>query len=407
MFDERRYTVLWGGRGSGKSHSIARALLLMAAQKPLRVLCCREVQRSIKDSVHRLLSDCIESMALDKFFTPLETEIRGANGSLFIFSGLSTQTVESIKSMEGVDICWVEEGQMISDRSWSLLIPTIRKPGSRFVVSMNPMLESDPTSQRFLVNPPPDCLAIRMNWSDNPFFPPELEAERVYHQQRFPDTYSHVWEGEHLPAVEGAVYFSEMQAATMAGRIRDVPADPMLLTHTVWDLGLADSTAIILVQTLASEIRVIDYIEDNNKPMSDYVARLRTLPHNWGFDFIPHDGWHRQLNSGKSVADLLTDLGRTPVRVPDNTVEGGIKVMRDTFPRIYFDKNRAAGLIESLKRYRWDVPSNGADARRPFHGPESHGADAARYLALCIPQMGNAHHAGPIDRAARRHNWKI
>ena len=405
LFDKRRYTVLYGGRGSGKSHSVARALLIMAYQNPLRVLCCREIQRSIRDSVHRLLSDCIEDMGLQSQFQIMETEIRGANGSLFLFSGLSTQTIESIKSLEGVDMVWVEEAQTISERSWQLLIPTIRKPGSRFILTMNPMLESDPTSQRFLVNPPPECLSVRMNWNDNPFLPKELDDERRHHQDKYPETYGHVWEGNHLPAVEGAIYFNEMQAAHEDGRLCNVPADPLLVTHTVWDLGLADSTAILMVQTVASEIRIVDYIEDNNKPMSEYVALLSKKNYRWGDDFIPHDGWHRQLNSGKSVADLLSDLGRSPVRVPDATLEGGIKVVRDTFPRVYIDKTKCAGLIESLKRYRWNTPQNGAEARRPFHDAASHAADAFRYVCVSVPMMGNAY-ALDVDKT-RRGNWRI
>ena len=142
LFEPRRYTVLYGGRGSGKSHSVARYLLLAAAQEPKRILCCREVQRSIRDSVHRLLSDCIAQMGLGAFYTILETEIRGANGSLFIFSGLSTQTIDSIKSLEGIDLVWVEEAATVQERSWGLLIPTIRKPGSRFILSRNDMSES-------------------------------------------------------------------------------------------------------------------------------------------------------------------------------------------------------------------------------------------------------------------------
>lgn len=389
LFEPRRYTVLFGGRGSGKSHSVARALLLLAYNKPLRVLCCREIQRSIRESVHRLLSDCIQDMGLESQYQILEAEIRGANGSVFIFSGLSTQTIESIKSLEGVDIVWVEEGQMIQERSWQLLIPTIRKPGSRFFITMNPMLESDPTSQRFLVNPPPNCLSVRMNWVDNPWFPEELEQERLHHLQRYPETYGHVWEGEHLPAVEGAIYFGEVQRLEHDGRIRNVPHDPLLPVHTVWDLGHADATAIIMCQVLGPEIRVIDYIEDNNRALSDYVRELSEKPYRWADDHIPHDGWHTTMQVGMSVADILTKLGRRPAKVPNQTLESGIKAAREVFPRVYIDSERCSALVDSLKRYRWAVPANGTDARRPLHDAASHGADAWRYLALSAPNMSN------------------
>lgn len=389
LFEPRRYTVLHGGRGSGKSHSVARYLLLAAAQQPTRVLCCREIQRSIRDSVHRLLSDCIADMGLSTFYTVLETEIRGINGSLFIFSGLSTQTIDSIKSLEGIDLVWVEEAQTVSDTSWGLLIPTIRKPGSRFILTMNPMLESDATSQRFLINPPPDCLAVQVNYSKNPFFPAELEAERQYHKERFPETYEHVWEGAHLPAVQGAIFFGEIQSAESASRIRDVPYDPMLKVHTFWDLGRADSTAIIMAQVVGSEIRVFDFIEDNNKALSHYVAELQERRYNWGDDYIPHDGFHRRLETGRSTAELLQNFGRTVQRTPDVGVLTGIQTAREVFPRVYIDKTKCDRLITHLKNYRWDVPANDKDATRPRHDEHSHAADAWRYLCVSAHLLSN------------------
>lgn len=397
LFESRRYTVLYGGRGSGKSHSVARYLLLEAAKGPVRILCCREIQRSIRDSVHRLLSDCIAQMGLSSFYTVLETEIRGANGSLFIFSGLSTQTIDSIKSLEGIDIVWVEEAATVQERSWGLLIPTIRKPGSRFILTMNPMLESDATSQRFLVNPPPDCLAVQVNWRDNPWFPAELEAERQYHKERFPDTYEHVWEGAHLPAVEGAIYFGEIQSAEVAQRVREVPYDPMLKVHTFWDLGRADSTAIIMVQVVGSEIRVFDFIEDNNKALSYYVEELKERRYNWGDDYIPHDGFHRRLETGRSTADLLQGFGRSVQRTPDVGVLTGIQTAREVFPRVYFDKTRSATLVTHLKNYRWDVPAGDKDATRPRHDEHSHAADAFRYLCVSAHLLSNEGWGQKID----------
>jgi len=389
LFEPHRYTILHGGRGSGKSQSTARALLIMAAERPMRVLCCREIQRSIRDSVHRLLADIIDELRLGDCYRVMETQIVGANGSLFLYSGLSTQTIDSIKSLEGVDICWVEEAQTITERSWQLLIPTIRKPGSRFVLTMNPQLESDPTSQRFLKNPPPGCNVVQMNYTDNPWFPAELEQERLHHQARDPDTYAHVWEGQHLPAVEGAIWFQEVQALERDGRIRPVPHDPLLPVHTVWDLGHADATAIIMAQVLGSEIRVIDYLEDNNRALSDYARALAEKPYRWGDDFIPHDGWRTTMQTGQSVADMLQALGRRPARVPQQTVEAGIKLARETFPRVYLDETRCARLVDALKRYRWAIPANGSDPRRPLHDAASHGADAWRYLCLSAPHMSN------------------
>ena len=171
LFEPMRYKVAYGGRGSAKSWSFARTLLIQASRKPLRILCTREVQKSIRDSVHKLLSDQIQALGLGTFYDVQQAVIRGENGSEFIFAGLSDQTAESVKSFEGVDIAWVEEAQAVSDRSWGILIPTIRKDGSEIWVSFNPELDTDPTWLRFVENPPPDAVSVPVNYHDNPWFP--------------------------------------------------------------------------------------------------------------------------------------------------------------------------------------------------------------------------------------------
>src|SRR5574343_562163 len=143
LFKPMRYKVAYGGRGSGKSWAFARALLIQASEKPLRVLCGREVQKSIKQSVHTLLKDQIQELGLGQFYDVLETEIRGKNGTQFSFAGLASHTVESIKSFEGCDIVWIEEAQTVSKKSWDILIPTIRKPNSEIWVTFNPDLDTD------------------------------------------------------------------------------------------------------------------------------------------------------------------------------------------------------------------------------------------------------------------------
>ncbi len=197
--------MAYGGRGSGKSHSMARALLITAANEPLRVLCTREVQRSIKNSVHQLLSDSIQALGLGQFYEVLESEIRGLNGSLFVFTGLATNTAESIKSYEGIDRVWCEEAQTISKKSWDILIPTIRKPNSEIWVSFNPALDTDDTYTRFVVNPPENAKVVKVNYTDNPWFPEVLEIERQHSEKTNPD-YANIWEGDCKAAVDGAIY---------------------------------------------------------------------------------------------------------------------------------------------------------------------------------------------------------
>jgi phage terminase large subunit len=177
LFEPARYKVLFGGRGGAKSWGIARALLVIGAQKPTRILCAREIQKSITESVHQLLADQIKALGLEGFYEVLNTEIRGKNGTLFMFAGLK-HNIQNIKSKEGVDVVWCEEAATVSKASWETLIPTIRKEGSEIWVSFNPELDTDETYKRFVLNPPPGAKVVKVNWSDNPWFPDVLAAER-------------------------------------------------------------------------------------------------------------------------------------------------------------------------------------------------------------------------------------
>lgn len=193
--DHARFKVAYGGRGSGKSWAFARMALLEAVKRPIRILCAREFQVSISDSVHHLLVAQIEQMGLQANFSVGESFIRGANGSEFIFRGLRRNPT-GIKSMEDVTICWVEEAQDISESSWEMLTPTIRAPGSEIWVTFNPNEATDPTFKRFVADQMPGVVARRVNWNDNPHFPPELEMERAWMAKTDPDAYAHIWNGE-------------------------------------------------------------------------------------------------------------------------------------------------------------------------------------------------------------------
>ena len=374
LFKPARYKVARGGRGSGKSWSFARAILFRCAKEQTRVLCTREIQKSIQQSVHQLLSDQIESMGMGELFTILNNEIRGVNGSQIFFSGLSDVTATALKSFEGVDIVWCEEAQAISAKSWKTLIPTIRKEGSEIWVTYNPELESDPTHQMFVVNPPEDCVSVLMNWSDNPYFPEVLKAERLHAEKTMQsEEYRNVWEGECLPAVTGAIYFNEVAKAERESRIREVPNDVMLKTHAVWDLGWNDSMSIILVQRSASELRIVDYIEDSHRTLADYAMQLKNMNVNWGVHYLPHDGFSKDYKTGKSAKEILEAMGCAVEQTPNMGIEEGIKAARMTFDRVYFDKTKANRLIECLKRYRRHINKQTNEAGSALHDEFSHG----------------------------------
>lgn len=397
-----RYKVAWGGRGAAKSHSFAKALLNLAGNQKLRILCTREVQNSIKDSVHKLLSDQVEQLGLGSFYDVMKQEIRGANGSEFIFSGLADKTAESIKSFEGVDIAWVEEAQGVSKRSWQILTPTIRAENSEIWVSFNPDMESDETYQRFVVSPPEDAVVVKMNYTDNPWFPKVLEKERLESKRKESrEDYENIWEGKCKTSVHGALYANEMREATESGRVRPIPYDPRFPVHTIWDLGWNDAMAIIFVQLVApSVLNVINYMEDSFKKYSEFVADMERLGYRWGQHWLPHDGDNTEgPTSGSSAKQTLKALGFKDVRIigrgdPDEQ----IRMARMMFPRVYIDntgRERETGylggarLVECLRRVRRAVPISTGEPGRVVHDQFSHGGDAWRGLATIVAQIKN------------------
>ena len=403
LFAPARYKFVRGGRGSGKSWGVSRALLVQAASTPHRVLCAREVQVSIKQSVYQLLCDQIEALGLGAFFEVMAKEIRGRNGSTFSFRGLSDLTADSIKSFEGCTRVWLEEAQTISARSWHILAPTIRAPGSEIWATYNPELETDETHQRAVVRPHPDTISLICNWRDNPWFPPELESERLHALATMQaEEYQHVWGGQCRPAVEGAIYAGEIAKVEAEGRITRVPHDELLKTHAVWDLGWNDAMSIICVQRAASELRVIDYIEDSHRTLPDYVRELQAKPYNWGNDYLPHDGYAKRHQTGKADNEVMESLGRSPLMAPNTEVEQGIRTARLVFPRVWFNDTPAVRrLLECLKRYRRNVSNSTGEPGAPRHDEFSHGADAFRYLALVADELTNTVRSSAPRRTAR------
>ena len=203
-----RYKGVWGGRGSGKSHFFAEALVERCIMFPgTRAVCVREVQKSLKDSVKRLIEDKIDALGVGDRFTALNAEIKTPGGGLIAFQGMQDHTSETIKSLEGFGVAWVEEAQTLSARSLEMLRPTIRAPGSELWFSWNPRNAADPVDA-FLrrEKPPEDSIVVRANYSDNPFLPRELEQERLDDMAHRPDRYAHIWLGEYEPIAIGAIW---------------------------------------------------------------------------------------------------------------------------------------------------------------------------------------------------------
>jgi len=386
LFRPSRYKVLYGGRGASKSWGIARALLILGAQKPLRILCAREMQKSIADSVHKLLKDQVAALGLAGFYEVQQAVIKGSNGTEFTFHGLK-HNVTNIKSAEGADICWVEEAQTVSKSSWATLIPTIRKPGSEIWVSFNPELESDETYRRFVTKPPPDSIVVKVNWSDNPWFPDVLRQEMETLKENDPDAYLTVWEGHCKQVLDGAIYAKEIRKATSEGRFTSVPYDAGKPVHTFWDLGRADMTAIWFAQVVGFEFRVIDYYENRGEALGHYLKELRDRPYVYGDDWLPHDAQNELLASERTIEQQARAAGRTVRIVPKLSVANGINAARTIFNRCWFDAEKCADGLQALRHYRYEVdPETGQFSSQPLHDWASHGADAFRYMALALTE---------------------
>ncbi len=345
--------------------------------------------KSVKDSVHRLLSDQIVALNLQSFYDVQQGTIRGRNGTEFFFEGLR-HNAQQIKSYEGIDRCWVEEAVTVSKSSWNFLIPTIRKEGSEIWVSFNPELEEDETYQRFVVHPPTGAVVIKMNWRDNPWFTDVLRQEMVDLKARDENDYQTVWEGNCRQAVEGAIYAREIRVAQEDGRITRVPYDRAHPVHTFWDIGFGDLTSIWFVQKIGFNYYVIDYLEDRQKLAQDYVAALQAKGYVYGTDHLPWDGRSKSLAG--SVEDKLITLGRRVGVAPQLTKADGIDAVRALFPACYFDAEKCADGISGLRRYRYAIDvDTGKISKEPHHDMYSHPADALRTFATIRDVQWNIH----------------
>lgn len=382
LFNPARYKILYGGRGGAKSWGVARALLVLGSEQEQRILCAREFQNSILDSVHQLLKQQIDQMGMSAFYDVKNASITGRNGTEIVFVGLRNN-VSRIKSFEGVDKVWVEEAQSVSKESWDTLIPTIRKAGSEIWATFNPELATDETYKRFVIDPPREAVVVKMGWQDNEWISTELLKEKDDLKERDYDAYLNVWEGQCRSTLQGAVYAKEIRIAEEENRIRPIPWDALKPVMTFWDLGWADSTSIWFAQSVGNEMRLIDYYENSQEPLSHYVKVLQDRPYIYGTDWLPHDAKAKTLSTGRSVEEMMVSMGRKVSITPNLSLNDGINAARTIFNRCYFDSTRCATGLQSLRHYRYEVDtSTKALSEKPVHDQYSHAADAFRYFAI-------------------------
>jgi len=392
-----RYKAAYGGRASGKSHAFAEMLIERCVIKKTRAVCIREVQNSLKESVKQLLVDKIAKFALGDVFEVLESEIRGPNGSLIIFRGMQAYNAETIKSLEGYDIAWVEEAQTLSATSLRMLRPTIRAPGSELWFTWNPRNDTDAVDDFFRGSAPPaNAIIQRVNYNDNPYLPDEMAQEMADDRKRDPEMATHVWDGGYEIVTEGAYYATLLAHADNEGRIGDFAYDPALPVNTAWDIGVDDYTAIWFFQENGRQVRFIDYFEASGEGVESIVQQAlpelvppaqrmseRTLTYKYGRHFLPHDVRVREWGAGRSRIMTLQEFGVKPINVGvANGPSERINASRALLPMCYFNKETTDIGVKRLRGYSRRFNKSMETFSGPMHDSNSHGADAFGEAAL-------------------------
>lgn len=409
LFTPFRYKITYGGRGAGKSESYARALLIKGMSQKEGILCARELQVSMADSVHALLEHTInESEIFSNFYKVGQKEITGKNGTFFIFKGLK-HNISEIKSTHGITICWVEEAQVVSDKSWEVLIPTIREEGSEIWVSFNTKNPTDPTYQRFVMRQRDNAIIKEVSYSDNPFFPKVLDDERKDLLRTDPEAYEHVWGGKFDTRYSGAVYAKSINQK----QITSVGYDPQRPIYTSWDLGFDDATAIVFYQLARNEIQVIDYYESNFEDIQHYCEVLygaqiiidMRSPENgsvikWHFGerideirsgynytgakhYVPHDAAYKlQAASGRSIVEQAAEFGVQLHVVQATNQQNSEQALRKTLPLCWFNSDTTKDLVHALMSYHYEFDEERKIyGKTPVHDWSSHCADACELMA--------------------------
>lgn len=281
LLQPARYKGAFGGRGSGKSHFFGELLVeTCQAERGTLAVCIREAQRTLAQSSKRLIERKIASLGIGNGFKLYSDKIETPGDGIVIFRGMQDHTADSIKSLEGFRIAWIDEAQNLSARSLALLRPTIRAERSELWASWNPRRKSDSIDDFLRMRQPPGAIVVRASWRDNPWFPSVLEDERRLDQSLYPDRYDHIWEGDYIGAFEGAYFSGLLSQARAEGRIGNVSADPLLPLRAFVDIGgsgaTADAFTIWIVQWVGNEIRVLDYYEAVGQVLAFHVNWLRS-----------------------------------------------------------------------------------------------------------------------------------
>ena len=393
LLSPKRYKGAYGGRGGAKSHFFAERVLKTCVAKPTRVVCIREVQDSIRDSVRQLLVDKIQKLGLGQLFTALDTEIRGPNGSLIIFKGMQSYNAETIKSLEAYDIAWVEEAQTLSQRSLDMLRPTIRKDGSELWFSWNPRFKTDPVDKFFRSSPSDEAVSVLVNWRDNPWFPEVLAKDMARDFEVDPDKADHVWNGSYGSS-EGAILSRWVNEAEREGRINnnvlfDPQGSPIEVSS---DIGFRDTAAWWYWQRKVGGFALLKYDADSGLDADDWIPRMKknlVAMGKLGKIWLPHDARAKTFQSKHtSMEKFLAAFGGSMVDiVPISSKLDQISAARKVIKRCEFNREQCEAGIDGLLAWEFEYNDDGnVFSKFPVHNWASHPGDAFAYGAQTMEQ---------------------
>lgn len=366
--DEARYYVYYGGRGSAKSHSIARYLICKSMAAKRKILCARELQNSIQESVHSLLSNIIIEYGLTDWFDIKKTEIMGANKSSFIFKGLA-HNIDSVKSTEGIDDVWIEEADKVSRNSWDILIPTIRKKGSKFYITFNPTHDDDPVYEMFIKTGQPESITQLVNYHDNPHFPDVLRKEMEHMRATNYDKYLHVWEGE-LRTISDAQIFRGKYV------VEEFDSDGVEAFMYGLDFGFAqDPTAAVRCFIMGENLYVDREEYGHHIEIPDIIPMIRRIQSGT-------DSYRWKIKADCARPETISYLANQNYNVVSakkwaGSVEDGIEYLR-SFKKIIIHP-RCVNAATEFRRYTYKIDKRTNEILPIVNDDYNHIIDALRY----------------------------
>jgi phage terminase large subunit len=405
-----RYKSAYGGRGSAKSHFFAEQVIIKARFEVKRIVCIREVQNSIKDSVKLLLEDKVQKLGYQGHFTILDNEIRGSNGSVIIFRGMQSYNSDNIKSLESFDIAWVEEAQTLTQHSLDLLRPTLRKQGSEMWFSYNPRYKTDAVDKFFRKNPPDNAISVYVNWHDNPWFhETELYIDMVNDYKTDPDKADHVWGGAYGSS-QGAILARWVNDAEREGRVNnhvnyDPEGAPIIISS---DIGYRDTAAWWYWQPVIGGYNLLKYDGDTHQDAEDWIPRINENlakmgcnPDKLGKVWLPVDAKAKTFRSKHTSVELFWQaFGGDKVAItPPSRKADQIEAARTVIRTCAFNATECEDGLDGLRGWEFDYnEDNNIFSREPLHSWASHPSDSFSYGCQVMKMAEPAKHVLPVEQ---------